>query len=251
MQVENPLIEVKDISFAYNGNTVLEHVSFNVEQGDYVGIVGPNGGGKTTLLKLLVGLIPPQTGSIKIAGVPIEQFQNKFQIGYVPQRSGQENVTFPATVYEVVESGVTAKTGWFNRPTDQDKQAVKKALAIAQIEELKDKLIGQLSGGQRQRVYVARALAAEPKILILDEPFVGIDVAAQKNFYAFLKQLNQEQNLTIVFVSHDIDMITEEVKSILCLNRGLFCLDKPELLHEGNTLENLYGKKITHIHHSH
>lgn len=250
MPIGNPLIEVKDVSFAYNGNTVLEHVSFNIEPGDYVGIVGPNGGGKTTLLKLLVGLLPPQSGSIKISGVPIEQFQNKFQIGYVPQRSGQENITFPATVYEVVESGLTAKASIFGGLTASDKQAIDKALTIADIKELKDKLIGKLSGGQRQRVYVARALAAEPKILILDEPFVGIDVAAQKDFYAFLKKLNQAQNLTIVFVSHDIDMITEEVKSILCLNKGLFCLDKPELLHQGNIIENLYGKKITHIHHS-
>ncbi len=251
MPIENPLIEVSDISFAYNGNTVLEHVSFNIEPGDYVGIVGPNGGGKTTLLKLLVGLLPPQSGSIKISGIPIEKFQDKFQIGYVPQRSGQENITFPATVYEVVESGLTAKTKLFNRLTSQDRQAIDKALATADIKGLKDKLIGKLSGGQRQRVFVARALAAQPKILILDEPFVGIDVTAQKDFYAFLKELNQKENLTIMFVSHDIDMITEEVKSILCLNRGLFCLDKPELLHEGNTIERLYGKKITHIHHSH
>ncbi len=251
MQIEKVLIEVKDVGFAYNGNTVLEHVSFNIEQGDYVGIVGPNGGGKTTLLKILVGLLPAHSGSIKISGIPIERFNNKFQIGYVPQRSGQENVSFPATVYEVVESGIIPKTGWLNHPTDADKQAVEMALKIARINELKNKLMGSLSGGQRQRVYVARALASEPKILILDEPFVGIDVAAQKDFYAFLKQLNQERNLTIVFVSHDIDMITGEVKSILCLNRGLFCLDSPELLHQGNTIENLYGKRITHIHHSH
>ncbi len=251
MPINEPIIEAKDVSFAYNGNTVLERVSFNIEQGDYVGIVGPNGGGKTTLLKILVGLLEAQSGSVKISGTPIGQFQNKFQIGYVPQRSGQENIAFPATVYEVVESGLTPKARWFGRTTNQDRQAIDKALAIARIEELKDKLIGNLSGGQRQRVYVARALATEPKILILDEPFVGIDVAAQKDFYAFLKQLNQEQNLTIVFVSHDIDMITEEVKSILCLNRGLFFLDRPELLHEGNIIENLYGKKITHIHHTH
>lgn len=249
--MDNPIIQVNDVGFAYNGNTVLEHISFSIESGDYVGIVGPNGGGKTTLLKLLVGLLLPQSGSIKIYGVPIEQFQNKFQIGYVPQRSGQENITFPATVYEVVESGLTAKNKLFHSQTLQDKQAIDKALAIADIKDLRDKLIGKLSGGQRQRVYVARALAAEPKILILDEPFVGIDVAVQKDFYAFLKKLNQEQNLTIVFVSHDIDMITEEVKSILCLNKGLFCLDNPETLHQGNIIENLYGKKITHIHHSH
>lgn len=251
MPINDPLIEVKDVSFAYNGNTVLDHVSFSVEKGDYVGIVGPNGGGKTTLLKILVGLLTAQSGTVKILGMPIGSFKNKFEIGYVPQRIAQDSVSFPATVYEVVESGRIIKNSLFGKLNDEDYQAIKKALRVAHIEDLKNKLMSNLSGGQRQRVYVARALASEPKILILDEPFVGIDVTTQKDFYAFLKELNQNQGLTIIFVSHDIDVITDEVKSILCLNRGLLCIGAPSMLHEPNVIENLYGKKITHIHHSH
>jgi zinc transport system ATP-binding protein len=251
MSVTDPFIEVKDLNFAYGGNTVLEHVSFTIEKGDYVGIVGPNGGGKTTLLKILVGLLTPQSGRVLIENQPIGSFKNKFKIGYVPQRVSQENINFPATVYEVVESGRIPKTSVFEGLNHQDKEAILKSLATAQIEELKDKLLSKLSGGQRQRVYVARALAAEPEILILDEPFVGIDISAQKDFYDFLKELNQTQGLTIIFVSHDIDVITEQVKSILCLNRGLLCYGAPSLLHEPNVIENLYGKRITHIHRPH
>jgi zinc transport system ATP-binding protein len=251
MPVTNPLIEVKDISFAYGTNTVLQDVTFTIEKGDYVGIVGPNGGGKTTLLKILVGLLTPQSGTVLIENQPIGSFKNKSKIGYVPQRVSQANTNFPATVFEIVESGrvpVTRVLGGLNK---QDRQAISKALIAADIENLKDKLLSSLSGGQKQRVYVARALAAEPEILILDEPFVGIDVSAQEDFYAFLKKLNQTQGLTIIFVSHDIDVITEEVKSIFCLNRGLLCFGAPSILHEPNVIEKLYGKKITHIHRSH
>lgn len=246
-----PIIEANNLSFSYDNNLVLDHVSFGVDKGDYLGIIGPNGGGKTTLLKILVGLIQPQSGEVKInpsaPGSPAE----KSALGYVPQRIAQDNVSFPATVYEIVESGRTPKTKIFGRLQETDKTAIDKALDIAGIAGLKNRLMSSLSGGQRQRVYVARALAQEPEILLLDEPFVGIDIAAQKDFYAFLKKLNQAHGLTILFVSHDIDVITDEVKSVLCLNRGLFCVGSPEILHQPNMIENLYGKKITHIHHDH
>jgi len=251
MPLNTPIIEVKDVSFAYNGNSVLEHVSFKIERGDYVGIVGPNGGGKTTLLKILVGLLSAQSGSVLVEGVPIGSFETKYKIGYVPQRISQDNASFPATVYEVVESGRVPQMGMWARFGTEDRNAIDKALQVAGIIGLKNVLVSSLSGGQRQRVYVARALATQPEILILDEPFVGIDVSAQKDFYSFLKKLNEEEHLTILFVSHDVDMITEEVKSVLCLNRGLLCFGRPELLHEGNMIESLYGKRVTHIHHEH
>lgn len=251
MPIEHPFIEAKNVSFAYNSNTVLDSVSFTIDKGDYVGIIGPNGGGKTTLLKILVGLLDPQSGEVKIEGVPIAEFKNKSHIGYVPQRVAEESVSFPATVYEVVESGRVGKKGLFSRLGEEDTSNINQALKIASIENLKDKLMGQLSGGQRQRVHVARALASQPEILILDEPFVGIDITAQEDFYAFLKDLNENRNLTIIFVSHDINVITEEVKSVLCLNRGLLCFDSPAVLHEPHVIQNLYGKRITHIHHSH
>lgn len=243
-----PLIEVQDVSFAYEHQSVLEHVSFTIEPGEYVGIVGPNGGGKTTLLKILVGLLTPTSGSVRMAGISPTSSNQRSLVGYVPQRVSQDQAAFPATVYELVESGRTIKHGLFGRFTETDRQAIDRALEVAGIEDLKDRLMSELSGGQRQRVYVARALASEPKLLILDEPFVGVDVTTQQEFYAFLKKLNEEQGLTILFVSHDIDAIAEEVKSILCLNRGLLCSGSPTLLHEPQVMDHLYGKKIMHIH---
>ena len=249
MSLTPHLIEAKNLRFSYGENVVLDNVSFTIEQGDYVGVIGPNGGGKTTLLKILIGLLPCQSGTLKIMGTPVEDFKQKHQIGYVPQRVAQDNASFPATVYEVVESGCIPQKKLFARITQEDRQAVQRAMEIAKIVDLKDRLMSDLSGGQRQRVYVARALVSQPKMLILDEPFVGIDVTTQKDFYAFLKELNEQQNLTILFVSHDIDIIAEEVQSVLCLNKGLLCFGNPSLLHEPNVMENLYGKRVTHIHH--
>jgi zinc transport system ATP-binding protein len=245
-----PIIQATDLSFSYNGVPVIEHISFNIEKGDYVGIVGPNGGGKTTLLKILVGLLKPQTGAIKIAGKDIKSSNAFSCIGYVPQRVAMENSSFPATVYEIVESGLLAKKGLSGNSTKQDKDRILQALEEAHIIDLKDRLMSSLSGGQRQRVYVTRALASDPQILVLDEPFTGIDMASQKDFYMFLKDLNVNKHLTILFVSHDIDTITQEIKSVLCLNRGLFCYGTKEIIHAENTIEKIYGKTITHIHHS-
>ncbi len=248
MSIKPPLIDVHDLSFAYEGHQVLERVSFKIEKGDYVGIVGPNGGGKTTLLKILVGLLQAQSGAVKIDGIPIADCKKKFEIGYVPQRIAQDSVAFPATVSEVVESGLTAKIGIFHRLHASDQVAIQQALDMAHIGDLADRLMSELSGGQRQRVYVARALACQPRILILDEPFVGIDVTTQKEFYSFLRELNTHHALTILFVSHDVDIITDEVKSILCLNKGLMCFGKPSLLHEPHVMDDLYGGHITHLH---
>ncbi len=248
--VEPPVIELRDVSFAYGSNAVLELISFAIEKGDYVGIVGPNGGGKTALLKIIVGLLAPHAGSVLINGIPSVSFKKRFEIGYIPQRIASDSASFPATVYEVVESGRIPRLGLLNSLTKEDKSSIEKALFVARIADLRNKLMSELSGGQRQRAYVARALAGEPRVLILDEPFVGVDIATQKEFYAFLKELN-ESGLTILFVSHDIDVITEEAKSILCLNRGLLCFGPAKSLQEQNVIESLYGKRITHIHHTH
>ena len=247
----NPIIEVKNLNFSYNNISVLENISFAIEPGDYVGILGPNGGGKTTLLKILVGLLKPKSGEIKIFGQDLNKIKNRSVIGYVPQRIAQDNVAFPATVYEIVESGLIAKKGLWGDISKTDHEAIERALQITNITALKHRLMSQLSGGQRQRVYLARSLASDPKILILDEPFVGVDPNSQKDFYNFLKDLNTKQGITILFVSHDIDTITGEIKSILCLNRGLFCYGAKEIIHEEDMIKKIYGQSITHIHHPH
>ncbi len=245
------IVSVHDLGFSYGDHVVLDHISFDIDEKDYVAIVGPNGGGKTTLLKLMLGLLKPQQGSIEIDGTPIQKLRSRSMIGYVPQESTLDHAHFPSTVVEMIESGLTPTKGLFERFSKKDHEAILRALSRAGIEHLRHAPISSLSGGQRQRVFVARALASEPSLLILDEPFVGIDIQAQTEFYEFLKNLNEKNGLTIVFVSHDVDVITQEAKSILCLNKGLLCYGSPEVFHRENMIEKLYGKKVTHIHRQH
>lgn len=250
MQVTAPNIclEVKDVSFSYNGVPILNHISFSVRAGEYLGIFGPNGGGKTTLLKIILGLLKPTSGEVIIFGKNLEAFKEHFLIGYVPQHMGRTDYNFPATVEEVVKSGRTAKIGLFKRFNKEDRHAVQQAMEIADVVNYKNQLISKLSGGERQRVFIARALAGNPKILILDEPTVGVDTPSQEKFYTFLQDLNHKWGLTIIIVSHDIDIVADEVKCILCLNRGLVCHGSPpkDFLKE-EYLEQLYGKKIKFI----
>lgn len=248
---EKKCITVEDLSFSYSGYPVLEHINFSVQSGDYLGVIGPNGGGKTTLIKILLGLLKPTSGTVQVFGIPIRDFKEKALIGYVPQRVSHAVSQFPATVEEVVQSGRTARVGILQRLGRGDLSAVKEAMEVADVTKYKSKRIDELSGGERQRVFIARALAGEPKILILDEPSVGVDIAAQEKFYTFLESLNRDHGLTIIFVSHDIDVVAHEVKSLLCLNKHLVCHGAPREFMKEEYLEKLYGKKVKFILHGH
>ena len=238
------IIELKDVSFRYNGGAVLEHVSFSVSKGEYMGIIGPNGGGKTTLLKIILGLLRPAEGEVLVN-------LEKNEIGYVPQRASSYHLRFPATAEEIVRSGRTARLGLLGRFGKKDAEAVDKALETTGISSLRQRLIGNLSGGEVQKVFLARAFAGEPKMLILDEPEVGIDIAGQEEFYTFLDKLNQESGLTIIFVSHDIELISHSVRSVLCLNRRLLCHGSPREFIKEEYIDQLYGKKVKFIFHEH
>ena len=244
-------IELEDVNYGFNDHPVLEYISFAVNSGEYLGIIGPNGGGKTTLIRIMLGLLKPTSGKVKIFGQEISHFKDRFKLGYVPQRAAHEEFYFPASVEEVVRSGRTAKMGLFKRYNKEDHAAVQQAMDIAEIKELKDRLIGELSGGERQRVFIARALAGEPGILILDEPVVGVDIASKDRFYAFLKHLNKEEKITIIFVSHDVGAIAHEVNDVLCLNRRLVCHGSPQDYIKEDFLEKVYGRKVTSIFHNH
>lgn len=246
-----PALEAKNLSFKYNHTPVLQNITFSVKQGEYLGIIGPNGGGKTTLLKLILGLLKPTNGKISIFGQHIENFKDRSQIGYVPQRSSQADYHFPATVEEIVKSGRTAKMGILKRFQISDYGAVAKAMEITGVTKYKNSLIGDLSGGERQRVFIARALACEPKILILDEPTVAVDIGSQQKFYKFLADLNKKMHLTILFVSHDLDVVAKEVTSVLCVNKVLVCHGPTREFLKDETLEKLYGKKVKYVHHEH
>lgn len=248
---EKLAVEVNDLNVRFGNNTVLEHITFNVKKGEYLGIIGPNGGGKSTLLKVILGLMKPSSGSVKIFGTNVEDFKDRSRIGYVHQKSSQANIQFPATVEEIVRSGRTARIGVLKRFSAHDFSAVEKAMETTGVIKFRHRLIGQLSGGERQKVFIARALSCEPEILILDEPTTAIDVASQGNFFEFMADLNKKLGLTVIFVSHDIDVVAKEVTSVLCLNRGLVCHGAPAEFIKDEYLEKLYGKKVKFILHGH
>lgn len=246
------IIEVDHVSFSYNGQeNVLENITLAIHQGDYIGLVGPNGSGKTTLVKIMLNLLRPKQGSVRLFGQASRDFKDWHKIAYVPQKTANFEANFPATVYEVVLMARSANKKLFKRTTEEDGRAVKDALLKVGLLEYKDKLIGGLSGGQEQRVFIARALANQPEIIVLDEPTTGVDKKTQDDFYALLKKLNRELRITLVLVSHDIKRLTEEVMHIACVDRTLTChLSPEEYLAESESL-NILGKDIKLITHNH
>jgi zinc transport system ATP-binding protein len=245
------VIEVRDVSFRYGQHTVLENISFSVKEGEYLGIIGPNGGGKTTLIKIMIGLLHPLTGNVRIFGEDIRRFNARHQIGYVPQRAAHEEMYFPVSVEEIVWSGRTAHIGIFRTRKREDHMAVREAMKIADVLGFKDRPIGELSGGERQKVFIARALATRPKILILDEPVVGVDVVSKDRFYSFIKHLNVDHGITIILVSHDLGAIANEVTDILCLNKSLICHGPPQEFIKEEFIQQIYGKEVKSIFHDH
>ena len=250
MQKMNSIIEVQNISFSFEKTPVLKDITFRVAEGDYLGIIGPNGGGKSTLIKLLLGLLQPDSGKIRILGKDPSERAHRHFIGYVPQRMAGSLSYFPATVDEIVRSGRYAQEKCPNCATDDD-IAVFEAMEVAGVTNLRHRLIGDLSGGQRQRVLIARALARKPKILILDEPLVGVDAAAQESFYEFLKKLNHDMGLTILFVTHDLDVIAREAGHVLCLNYTMLCHARSAEFVQGDYLRQMYGEKVKFVTHNH
>lgn len=245
------IIEVHDVSYAYGDEHVLKNITLVIHQGDYVGVIGPNGSGKTTLLKIMLGLITPTSGTVKLFGAPINQFKNWSKIGYVPQKAINFDLLFPATVYEVAAMGRYGKKGlgrWLNHA---DKTIIEWALMQVNMWDFRNRLIGELSSGQQQRVFIARALAGEPEVIFLDEPTVGIDVKTQEQFYALLKRLNQGLGLTLVLVSHDIDVIANEVTELACINQTLVYHGASKEFVKGDYLQKLYGHNIRFILHDH
>lgn len=244
-------IEVNDVCLGRNGNPILEHITFSVEEGEYLGVIGPNGGGKTTLFRIILGLVKPDSGTVLLYGQPVGQFKERYFIGYVPQRVALSDMYFPATVEEVVRSGRTPRVGLFRRFGAKDRAAVDKAMEISGVSVLKNRLIGSLSGGERQRVFIARALAGEPRLLILDEPEVGVDINTQEHFYSFVDRLNSELGMTVLLISHDIDVVAHQAKTVLCLNRRLVCHGPPKKYITEEYMQKLYGKQVRFVLHGH
>ncbi len=242
------IIELKDVSFGYvAGQNVLDHATLAVHQGDYLGIIGPNGGGKTTLLKIMLGLLKPTSGTVQLFGQDINHFRDWKKIGYVAQRASSFDPNFPVTAAEVVAMGTYVQRGLFHFPTDEDRQNVDRALAQVDMTEWRDTPIGNLSGGQQQRIFIARALAAEPAVIVLDEPTVGVDVTTQEQFYRLLKKLNKELDLTLVLVSHELDVVAHETTEVAFINGTVMYYQNPADLLKGDDLARLYGQEIKHL----
>jgi zinc transport system ATP-binding protein len=213
----SPIITLSKISAGYQSTLAIEDINLVINELDFIGLIGPNGGGKTTLIKVLLGLIKPQSGEITIFDRPVNE--GRKYIGYVPQLLEFDR-EFPIRVEEVVRMGRLGKRRLLQPYNAKDREIVTRSLAQVGLLELRSRPIGQLSGGERQRVYLARALASEPQILLLDEPTANVDTRVQNSIYELLKQLNEF--MTIILVSHDLSAISTYVKTVGCLNRRLF-----------------------------
>jgi zinc transport system ATP-binding protein len=227
------IVEIKNVCFAYNGQTVLEGVSLDIRQGDFIAMIGPNGGGKTTLLKLILGLLKPAKGSIRVLGDTTERASH--HIGYVPQDI-HINRSFPITAMDIVLMGKLEPERRWTKNSAQDRREALNALKQMEIEPFANRKIGELSGGQRQRVFIARALVSQPKLLLLDEPTASIDAKGQAEFYSLLKTLNKD--IPILVVSHDLVAISTYVKSVACVNKRLHYHNQAEIT--GEMLEEMY-----------
>ena len=245
-----PLIAVKDVSFCYGKHPVLEHIDLNITDGEFVGIIGPNGSGKSTLLKLMLGLLPAHEGKILLAGQPVTLGTYPIRIGYIPQKVTQNETRLPMTVYEMVSLGRVQPGMKFQYVNNQDHQEIRKALETVGMWEYQDRQLNTLSGGQQQRVFIAKSLASHPTLLMLDEPTVGVDAESETQFYQLLKDLNREHHLTIILVSHDLEVVTSSVTSLVCLNRQLLYEGSPKHF-DATILTQTYGKERTLVAHHH
>lgn len=215
------IIQLDDVSFSYEQSPTLDHISLQIGEGEFWALIGPNGSGKSTLINIILGLLKPSSGKVKLFGAEIAAFKQRERIGYVSQKSNSFNSGFPATVLEVVRSGLTRKVGLFRNFTKKDEQRAIDALRIVGMENFSGQNIGELSGGQQQRVFIARALAGKPDLLIMDEPTVGIDQQNVASFYTMLNRLNREHGIAIVLVTHEIDLVTDLATHVACLNRSI------------------------------
>lgn len=241
MTFEPAVFEAEQLNYSAGRQAILKDVSLKVLQGEYCAVIGPNGGGKTTLVRLLLGLEKPVSGTIRLFGEKQNQFRRWEQIGYVPQQVTQTDRLFPGTVEEVVSMGRISKLGWSKRWHAQDRSIIEDAMERMEVANLRHKLIGELSGGQRQRVMIARALASEPKVLILDEPNTGVDQRSQQRFYALLRHLNREKRMTILFVTHDVGVIADDIDRLFTVNHTLSTCNDPKTLLNCEGMSELYG----------
>lgn len=214
------VIAARGLSFRYGDEPVLSRVDFSLRAGDFAAVIGANGAGKSTLLRLLLGEIAPDAGDIRLFDRDVRRFKDWPRIGYVPQKGLASVSSFPATVEEIIEAHISSRTGPLRLSREARRARMRRALAWVDMEDYAKRLIGRLSGGQQQRVLLARVLAGEPELMLLDEPTAGVDAETVQALYGLLSRLNRETGLTVLMVTHDVARAAEVVSRVLCLEEG-------------------------------
>ncbi len=234
----NALIEFRNVTLGYGRRPVVRSVSFRVEPGDYLGLVGPNGAGKTTVVRAILGTLAPMSGSVSIGGE-----SRRARIGYVPQRDTIDLV-LPYSAREVVLMGRYRQIGLLRRPGVEDRNTVARAMGYAGVETFAERSFRDLSGGQKQRVLIARALAVEPEILILDEPTNGMDLSSRLSILQLIARLHEEQRLTVIMVSHLLDDLANHVRRLAIIQEGVFQIGEVGEILTGENLSALYQRPV-------
>ncbi len=237
------VVEAENLSFRYGEVPVLEDVSLTIHEDDFLAVIGPNGGGKTTLIKLILGLLQPASGRVRVFGAAPEKTRR--HIGYIPQYAQFEQ-NFPVTVEQVALMGRLGHTPMGRRYRDDDREEARRALERVDMAHLAKRQIGGLSGGERQRMLAARALASDPRMLVMDEPTASVDSRVEENFYELLRDLNRD--IPIVLVSHDLGFVSAYVNRVACLNRRLVVSSAENV--QAQDLEAMYGAPVKMWSHS-
>ena len=246
------IVDVEHVSVKYGSNVVLEDVTMKVEKGDVVGIVGPNGGGKTTLLNAILGNIPVTHGTISLFGQDVHDFKSFERIGYVAQSAIQFDPIFPATVEEIVSLGCIKRSRLGRRLSKDDKRAVDNSIQLVGLEPYKKRKISQLSGGQKQRIFIAKALVKGPDLLVLDEATTGLDVCIQDKFVRMIRDLRKERDITLLTVSHDLSGVLCQANKLAVVNRKAYFENIVEGEDPTTVLRQAYGPHFTFMfHHDH
>lgn len=245
------VVELEEVNLSLDGTHVLEDITLDIPAGDFVALIGQNGAGKTSLIKVILGALRPQRGTVRLFGQDVRQFGEWHRVGYIPQHATGFDPRFPASVWEIASLGRVPRRGLLRPLSSQDRQVVEAALETVGMASMRRRRIGELSGGERQRVLIARALASEPDFLVLDEPTAGVDPGMQEEVYEFLRSLNEERGLTILLATHDLGAVLRIAKTVACINRRLVC---HRSMAEGLTAEELvatYGSSLAALTHMH
>ena len=238
-ETNQPILDVQNLTVRYNGYVALEDISFHLHEGERVAVVGPNGAGKSTLFKVVSGVMSPTSGEVNIFG---SKPRGHVCIAYIPQRS-QVDWKFPVSVADVVMMGRSAKLGPLNWPRKKDWEFVHHALDTVELTNLTSRQIGQLSGGQQQRMFIARALAQEAELMLMDESFTGLDTPAQEGILSLLDRLKQE-NVTVMIATHDLEQAANHFDRIMLLNHKMVAFGEPSHVLQTENLLKAYGARM-------